>query len=501
MLKHFILCCLGVFVFFSVYTSALQAKTAQIELVFAVNMPLIGDSEVNDYAELATLLKHTRSQSPDPLFIFGGGSLGPSPMSAFDRGSHIIDILNSLEPDVMGVRKREFSYFEDELSLRSYEAAFPIVISNLFDPLTYDNLDGLFSSVLVEKGDNTFGIISITDESVVEEYLLQRVKVFEPHEAIAQLTKELRLQGADIIIMLYAKAYDYFADFLNDGTIDLALRAIPLNENPLPPSLLEHPRNIGITTKDQVLLATLNWQKGQAKSLQVKATYVALESLAEEPEVATQVHGYTQRLDRLLNQRIGSLMSSMDTQRNTVRTQEVAFGNFVTDAIKEYSGADIGLINSGAIRGGEIYQLNTPLTRRHIAKELPFRSRVALLKIKGQRILEALENGFSKVEGASGKFPQVSGIQVTYDPLAPQGARVVSVKINGKIVKPAQLYTLATSDYLANGGDNYFAFTYAQRVDYSNHEAPLISDVVVNAIQRKNIISPQIEQRIISAQP
>ena len=32
----------------------------------------------------------------------------------------------------MGIAKREFSFFEDELSLRSYEASFPVVASNLF---------------------------------------------------------------------------------------------------------------------------------------------------------------------------------------------------------------------------------------------------------------------------------------------------------------------------------------------------------------------------------
>ncbi|MFT4993965.1 MAG: 5'-nucleotidase/UDP-sugar diphosphatase [Paraglaciecola sp.] len=501
MLSRSLLCAVGLVLFCSVSSSIVEAKTAQVELIFAVNMHPIGDNGVDDYAQLATLLSQRRKQSPSSLFIFGGGSLGPSTMSAFDHGSHIIDILNSLEPDVMAVRKREFSYFEDELSLRSYEAAFPIVISNLFDPLTYGNLDGLFSSVLVEKGDNTFGIISITDESVMEEYLLQRVKIFEPQEAINKLAKELRQQGADIIIMIYAKAYDYFATLLSEGTIDLSLRAIPLDENPLLPSLLQHPRNIGITTKGQVLLVHLNWEKNQGGSLQVNTSYIPLKNLTEDPLVSSQIQQYTHRLDRLLNQRIGTLMTAMDTQRNTVRTQEAAFGNFVADAIKAYTQADIGLINSGAIRGEEIYQLNTPLTRRHIAKELPFRSRVAVLKIKGQQLIEALENGFSTTEEASGKFPQVSGIQVTYDPLAEQGARVISTIINGKTLNLSQFYTLATSDYLADGGDNYFSFTYAQRIDYSNHEPPLISDVVVNAIQKKNMISPRVEQRIISVEP
>ena len=96
----------------------------KISLVFAANMPEITSSNGMTYAKLASLLALARQEDEYTVFVFGGGSLGPSPLSSLDRGSHIIDILNTLEPDMMAISKREFSYYEDELTLRSYEAAF-----------------------------------------------------------------------------------------------------------------------------------------------------------------------------------------------------------------------------------------------------------------------------------------------------------------------------------------------------------------------------------------
>ena len=39
----------------------------------------------------------------------------------------MIGILNSLQPDVLGLGRRDFMHKEDELVLRSGEAVFPIV--------------------------------------------------------------------------------------------------------------------------------------------------------------------------------------------------------------------------------------------------------------------------------------------------------------------------------------------------------------------------------------
>lgn len=69
----------------------------------------------------------------------------------FDCGFYIIDIFNFFELDVMGVIKREFSFYEDELFFCFYEVVFLLVVSNVIDNWMGCFFDGLYIFVSVEK--------------------------------------------------------------------------------------------------------------------------------------------------------------------------------------------------------------------------------------------------------------------------------------------------------------------------------------------------------------
>ena len=189
-------------------TSTTSAPNKQnISIIYASDMPVIGLKKVGGYPELASALQSYRNQkNTSTFFLFGGNSLAPSPLASLDRGTHIIDILNSLEPDAMSVTKREFSYYEDELSLRAYEAAFPIVASNVFDKRSQANVDGLLDNVIVEQRGVKIGIISILDESAISDYLLKQVVILDPQKVISDSAYELREQGAELVVLIDRKS-------------------------------------------------------------------------------------------------------------------------------------------------------------------------------------------------------------------------------------------------------------------------------------------------------
>lgn len=475
---------------------AAWAEIQHAKLIYSADLPVINDSVNGDYAELAKVLNLT-SQTNKPFFLFGGGSFGPSPMAAFDRGSHIIDILNSLEPDAMGVTKREFSYFEDELSLRSFEAAFPIVASNLFDPLTQANIDGLVDRVIIQKNGIKLGIVSLINQTVITEYLLERIQVRDPLIALETTASHLRLKGADFIVLLYSNSFPFVVDALNNGTIDLALFSDPHFELSQSNQIPKHPNSVYLTKLGQYAEVDLSWDDAKKESLQVKWRANKLIDVEPNLQVEKQINEYSNRLDRLLSEDIGTLLTSIDTNRPAVRGAESAFANMLADSLREFGGTQIALVNGGVIRGEKIYPVNTQLTRKDIAKELPFRSRVELISVSGEKLYQALENGVSQVEELKGQFPQVSGLQVAFDASLKPGKRILSIKIDGKPIDRKTLYSLATTDYLSNGGDGYDAFTNSQRIKTKAKIAPLISDVLINYIRRNKNVSPQEEGRIV----
>ncbi len=56
--------------------------------------------------------------------------------------------------------------------------------------------------------------------------------------------------------------------------------------------------------------------------------------------------------------------------------------------------------------------------------ELPFGDVTVLIELSGADLLAALENSVSEVERGSGRFLQIAGMTMVYDPSATRGKRV-----------------------------------------------------------------------------
>jgi 2',3'-cyclic-nucleotide 2'-phosphodiesterase/3'-nucleotidase len=121
------------------------------------------------------------------------------------------------------------------------------------------------------------------------------------------------------------------------------------------------------------------------------------------------------------------------------------------------------------------------LTRQTLLQELPFRNRILLLRVNGGQLLSAIENGLSQAGTTTGRFPQVAGLSVTYDPKQPPGERIISAAIGGRLVLEDRMYSLATVDFLANGGDGYDMLVKAQRVIDEN-SGPMLTEAVADYI-------------------
>lgn len=475
-----------------------HAQNQQAVLVYASDMPLVTEHKAGDYAELATVLKTQRSKSLPVFFLFGGDSLGPSTLSSFDRGVHVIDVLNRLEPDAMAVSKREFSFYEDELSQRSYEASFPVLASNLYDPVTQGNLDGLESAVLLKKNQLSIGVIAVLSPAAAEQYPLKRVTITDPKPAVIYHAAALRRAGAELIVLMYSADFDFIDPLLESSVIDLALRKNQLSHLTNKPVQQQHPHHIYLKEDDKVVRLHMSWQKHHSESLVVKPELIALTAQKSDPQIQAVAQKHSARLEQLLSEHIGHAAVELDTRRDQIRGFENVFANYIADTLREHTGADIGLMNGGNIRGDTLYQVGTSLTRRTIALELPYRDSAVLLQLTGAQLLQALENGFSQYEMRRGRFPQVSGLDVVFDSRKAPGQRVVSVKVNGRPLRADKSYKLATVEYLAGGGDGYTVLTQATRLKYASQMSKTLNDLVVDRIKRQGTLNGKIEQRLVN---
>ena len=470
----------------------LNIKNANI--VFTGDMPLIENKLHGDYRRLSSFLNLVRSKQGPSFFLFGGGSIGPSPMSSFDKGSHIIDILNSLEPDAMGVTKREFSYSEDELSQRAYEAAFPIIGTNLLDPATKENLDGIQRSSIIKKGNVSIGVLSIVNNSVIEEYLLKRLTILPVKEAIESEAKKLKANGADAVVLLYSVPTPTVEMLMNEEVIDIAFMTDKAYVQTNNYELIKHPNHFYLKSPGELLLVNLTINSNAKVTTDFSTLF--LNNFPIDDDISNQSDAYMNRLNRLLNIDVATFDKAVDTRKLSIRTSETVFGNMVTDAIRFYLNTDIAIINSGVIRGDRQYDANNTWTMRDIVTELPFRSQLVIIEATGQQILDILENGVSKIVDVKGRFPQVSGMSFVFDRTKPIGSRINKVTVAGKLLDLDKTYSIGTTNYLANGGDGYEAFISAKKITNGSRVSPMLSQILILHMRKQGGVLPEIEGRI-----
>ncbi len=151
-----------------------------------------------------------------------------------------------------------------------------------------------------------------------------------------------------------------------------------------------------------------------------------------------------------------------------VRIGETNMGDFCADAYRVQGGADIGIVDSGAIcaniNAGEISDSD-------IKGIFPYGDELCVIEASGQQILDALEWGSRAVPQEFGGFLQVSGLSYEIHDYIPSGClfdendqlagvvgerRVKNVMVGKEPLDPAAIYTVAGPNFLLleNGAGN-----------------------------------------------
>jgi 2',3'-cyclic-nucleotide 2'-phosphodiesterase (5'-nucleotidase family) len=492
---------LGLFILFAstpqVYAMAVEE---QVTIVFTSGMAeILLDQGQGGVGQLQTLLKSLRSHNKNVVFLHGGDALSPSILSMNDRGAHMISILNDLNPAAMALSKSEFAHQEDNLSLRTFEAGFPLINCNIYDPLTHGTIEGIYPYHLLQVGDIKIGLLAVVDPEVISDYLTQRILAQNINTAVTRNTQILRDKGADIVILIADLNIDNFnANFSNPpvdivlldnlaGTLDFIQQGNSLFE------LRGH--------KGHAAIINLNIIKDDSQTRwTATGELVALNDSLLDPEVGKKITMYLGQLKDILHEKIGTTWTPLDTSRNAIRSGENAFANFTADALREYYQTDIALINGGAFRANKFYPAGSTLTSGDLLKELPFHNQALKLKVSGKMLQLILENGLSRINEQKGRFPHISGIKVEYIPNNPPMQRVTSIQLKGEPIAAEKFYTLATLDFLANGGDGYEVLINAERI-VTIGKTRLLWEYVKNQIVNEETISPIIDGRLKALHP
>lgn len=133
-------------------------------------------------------------------------------------------------------------------------------------------------------------------------------------------------------------------------------------------------------------------------------------------------------------------------------------GYYIMDAVRKELDTDLAIINIGNIRG--FFEVG-PVDSRQVFEVVPLKNNMVILKLTEKELVDALKEG-AKSFGRSGNKPGLvipSGLKYTVS----KKGEIISVSYIDKQGKetaidvnnpnPNKIYTVATDDFLASGGD------------------------------------------------
>jgi 5'-nucleotidase len=144
------------------------------------------------------------------------------------------------------------------------------------------------------------------------------------------------------------------------------------------------------------------------------------------------------------------------------RKQETALGNLLTDLMRTArtgtnplprAGVDVAMINGGAMRAG---LPAGPLTYAHLYETFPFDNAFAYVRLPARQFRRALARSLAN----SSSQVSLSGLRV----IASCRAGTLDVELerpDGSNIADQQVLGIATTDFLATGGDGFFQGTRA----------------------------------------
>ena len=460
-------------------------------------------------ARLVTAIEEARKRTNNAILVDGGDQFQGTLFYTYYKGQVAAEMMNKLGYDAMTVGNHEFDDGPEVLRGFIDSVNFPVLMSNA--DLSGEILlkDKIAKSTIIERGGEKLGLIGLTPQNTDELASPGPNIIFtDPIGAVQSEIDKLEAEGVNKIIVLSHSGYDV------DQKVAAETKGVDVivggHTNTFLSNIDEHaegpyPTMVGSTAIVSAYaygkyLGELNVTFNDAGEV-VEATgepiFIDANVIEDETTVA-RITELAEPLDEVRQRVVAETAEAIDGTGATCRIKECTMGNLVTDAMLDRvmeQGVTIAIENSGGLRAsidaGEV-------TMGEVLAVLPFQNTLSTFEAKGSTILAALENGFSQIEQGAGRFPQVSGLKVIYDPSAAPGSRVVSVEVmENEAWTPLQddkVYGVVTNNYLRNGGDGYTVFG-TEAISFYDF-GPDLADVVAEFLANSGSYTPYVDGRI-----
>ena len=431
-------------------------------------------------ARRRAIYDNLRANNPNTVLIHAGDAVQGTLFFSLYRGEVEYALMDSLGYDAIITGNHEFDNGMDELAAH-YRNVDAVKISANYD-FSDTPLDGLFQPYWIKAvGDKRIAFfgINVNPAGLIADMNCVNLRYrYAPDVADATARYLKEVMGIDYAIMVSHIGYSsYEPSEPNDSLIIAKSRYIDLvisshsHTTIKPGSDWSRVRNadgkmipIGQNGKSGKLVATydLDLETGDIVYNHISVDASWDEAASRYTAMNSWLDGYRHGVDSIMINPVGSSARFM-------KNSSAASQNWVSDAameiIKELSGIkniDCAIMNKGGIRTD---MPKGTVTEGLIGSMFPFDNRFVVLEMPGTELIECI-----KLMCGRGGDAVSKELKVTYN----AKGEITKATLNGKKIDPNKTYTVATIDYLANGGDYMTPMTRCKRLfvdtqKYGNH--------------------------------
>ena len=455
------------------------------------------------YAKVAAMKGDYEAQGAQVILADAGDYSQGTVYVSVNKGKDAVTMMNAAGYDVATIGNHEFDYGYAQLKSNLDSAVFKVVCANVLQ----DGSPVFDAYTMINKGGVQVAFVGLETpeaQTKANPALIQGLTFLAGDEMYAAVQTQVdaaRTAGADIVIVLTHlgvdsssepnTSYDLYKkvngiDFIIDGHSHTVMTKGPEGE-PIQ-STGTALNNIGVITIDN---ATKKIESNELIPIwhteEVDGKEVTVYDYTKSDEtVANAAKAIIDPIDADYNQKFAeSAVDLNGAKAPGNRTEETNLGDLITDAMMwaiktKAPGVDmnnaVAITNGGGIRAAIA---KGDITKKDVNTVLPFGNTLAVVYVKGSELLEALEVSTYCTPKSLGGFPQFAGMEVElntaceYDAndttypgstyFGPKSINRITIKtVNGKAFDKDATYAVITNNFLAAGGDTYYAFAAAQ---------------------------------------
>lgn len=478
--------------------SALAQQANQVVILYENDV----HCAVQGYPIMAGLRDSMLRQGQAVAVVSAGDFSFGAPIGASSKGEYVMRMMNAVGYDAVCMGNHEFDYGMAQLRHLESMTSTPMLCCN-YKPI--GSTEPVFTPFVLRKiGGRVLGFVGVTTPTTISaaspttfqnkrgDYIYH----FSPTNLVTTIQQSVdaaRAAGAEVVVLL-----THLGD--SDGRpnsvetvaqlsgVDLVLDGHDHHQVPDLNVMDKMGKAVHLSstgTQFQTIgMATLTFDSNGLS--QVYTRLVATDSLTRvgciSPRVADTLAVVQELFEAQGRAEITTAAFPLIAVENDIRVcrlRETNLGDLVADAYRYQLQADVAIVNGGCIRANV-----SPgsVTHNDLYAVLPFSNTPAVIRVKGQALLDALETAVREYPRAEGCFGQVSGVRFAIDTTIPSsvllsaegkfigvgGARRVSdVFVGGNPLNLDATYTIAGPAYLLIDGGDGFNFPNAEVVQTS----------------------------------